>query len=567
MEIMEKTKIHLRIIRFLKNWRGKSGSLLWLARSAKPYLPGIIMLFLLNVAISLLGVVMVVISKEIIDLATARSMLAGRIVIYITMVLASLLISSFSNYSSVIINEKLSFHIRKQFYERIIRSQWMEITKYHTGDLLLRLTGDINNISDGMISTIPTVFRLMIELIVTFFTLFYYQPFLAVFALVMAPVAALVCFFLGRKLKNFQKKVQEAEAEYNSFIQESFSNLLVVKSFTNEEYVLNRLTRLRDKCFYWIYKRSRMNIASTAVMSLAFNLGYLCAFVYGAVKLADNTITFGTLTVFITLVNRIQAPVLSLAHSVPAIVSIFASSERIVEIQKIDQEEKPQQHIAAQKVGININEMTFGYNDETLLDNISVSIRPGEIIAIIGRSGIGKTTLIRLILSFVKSIKGSIEFFNESGEKESASAGAREFIAYVPQGNTLFSGTIRENIMMGRTDAAEEEVIDALKMSQAYDFVRDLPNGLDTVIGERGYGISEGQAQRIAIARALIRKAPVIIFDEATSSLDELTELAVLKAIRKLEYSPTCIMITHRRSVLNYCDREFCINEKGILTA
>lgn len=556
-----------KLTRFLKDWRNQSGYLLWLMRSTRPYLPKLILLFLLNVLLSLTGVGMAVMSKDIIDSATAKEMFVNKIIIYIIIVFATLLISAFTNFLAVIVNEKYSFYIRKQFYEKIIRSQWMEITKYHTGDLVLRLTVDINNISDGMISTIPTIFRLVIELMVTFFTLFYFQPYLAVFALIMAPMVTLICFILGRKLKSFQKKVQEAEAEYNSFVQESLSNLLVVKSFTNEEYVMHRLSSLRDKCFYWIFKRNKMNIASSSVMSLAFNLGYICAFVYGAVKLADNAITFGTLSIFITLVNRIQAPILSLAQSVPVIISILASAERIIEIQNIKQEEKPQEHIIMEKVGINIKNMTFGYQEETLLENLSVSIGPGEFIAIIGRSGIGKTTLIRLIMSFMNGRKGKIEFFNETGDKEEVNAGSREFIAYVPQGNTLFSGSIRDNVRMGKVDASEEELVEALKIAEAYDFVHKLPEGMDTVIGERGHGISEGQAQRIAIARALIRRAPVIILDEATSSLDEITELAILKALRKLDYRPTCIMITHRRSVLKYCDREIHIENKEILSA
>jgi ABC-type multidrug transport system fused ATPase/permease subunit len=300
-------------------------------------------------------------------------------------------------------------------------------------------------------------------------------------------------------------------------------------------------------------------------MSLSFQLGYIGAFVFGAIQLSRNTITYGMMSVFLTLVNRVQAPIMNLAHYVPKVVSILASAERIIEIQNIELEENAENHITSENVGINITDLTFGYNEETVLDNVSMSIEPGEIVAIVGRSGIGKTTLVRLVMSFMSNMKGYIEFINDLGEKERTNAGAREFIAYVPQGNTLFSGTIRENIRMGRLDATEEEMFEMLKLAAGYDFVSGLPDGLDTIIGERGCGLSEGQAQRIAIARALIRKAPILIFDEATSSLDEKTELAVLKNIQNIKPRPTCILITHRRSVLKYCDREICIDNKKIV--
>lgn len=554
-----------KLIHFLKDWRNQSKYMVWLLRYSKPYIPKIMLLLFFDIAASLIGVGMAVISKDIIDSATSGAMIKRAIILYILAILVSLAITAFTNLISIAVNERFSFGIRKQIYEKIIRSYWTDIMKYHTGDLLTRLTSDAGNIADGLINVIPTIIRLIIELIVTFFTLFYYQPMLACFALVMSPVVTVVCFILGRKLKALQVKVQESESEYRSFIQESLSNLLVVKSFTNEEYATDRLVQLRDQRFYWVFKKNRLSVASTSIMSLSFNLGYIGAFVFGAVQLSRKAITYGMMSVFLTLVNRIQAPIMALGQYIPKIVSILASAERIIEIQDIKLEEKPDEHITAENIGIDISNLTFGYNEETVLDDISLSIKPGEFVAIVGRSGIGKTTLIKLIMSFMSNMEGLIEFYNSMGEKETANAGTREFISYVPQGNTLFSGTIRENIRMGRLQATENEMMEALKLAAAYDFVMELPNGLDTVIGERGHGISEGQAQRIAIARALVRKAPFLIFDEATSSLDEKTELAVLKGLQNLKPRPTCLIITHRRSVLKYCDREINIDNKKLL--
>ena len=555
-----------QIIQYLKDWRKHSKNMGWLLKYSRPYRKKIIFLLILDVAASVLGVGMAVISKDIIDSAVAsNSIVKEAILLYLVIILISLFLSAATNLIASIVNEKFSFSIRKQIYDKIVRSYWMDIKNYHTGDLLTRVTTDANNIADGIINVIPTIIRLIVEVIITFFTLLYFQPIIAVFSLAMAPVIALISLLLGRKLKTLQLKVQETESKYRSFIQESLSNLLVVKSFTNEEYVSERLSQLRDERFYWVFKRSRISVVSSTVMSLAFQLGYIGALGFGAVLLSSQSITFGTLSIFLTLVNRIQGPVLALAFYVPKIVSILASSERIVEINNISSEVKQESDVRLEQVGLNITDVSFGYDDDRILENIFLTIQPGEFIAIVGRSGIGKTTLIRLIMSFMSNMEGMIEFQNESGEKITANAGTRRYIAYVPQGNTLFSGTIRENIRMGKLDATEEEMNEALKMAAAYEFVSELPKGLDTVIGEHGHGISEGQAQRIAIARAIIRKAPLLILDEATSSLDERTELAVLRGIQSLNPRPTCLIISHRRSVLEYCDREIRINNKTII--
>ncbi|WP_455718319.1 ABC transporter ATP-binding protein [Anaerosporobacter sp.] len=536
----------------------------WLISYSKPYIPKIALLLSLDLVATLVTVVLAVVTKDIIDSATNGGAIVQSLVIYIVMLFGSQLITVISSMISVVINEKFSFGIRKQVYEKIMNSHWMDVKKYHTGDLVTRLSSDAGNVADGIVTVIPTIFRLIIELVATFFTLFYYEPRLAIFALSIAPIVAVVCFLLGRKLKVLQVKVQETESAYRSFMQESLSNLLVVKAFANEQYSTDKLVELRDERFYWVLKKSKMGIISSTIMSISFQLGYIAAFAFGAIQLSRKVITYGTMSVFLTLVNRIQAPVMSLAQYVPKVVNILASAGRIIEIQDIPMEEKLENHIEAENIGININNLTFGYTEEEVLEGANIQIRPGEFVAIVGESGIGKTTLVRLIMSFMSEVGGCIEFNNSLGQVEKANAGTRNFISYVPQGNTLFSGTIRENVRMGRLDCTEEEIVEALTMASGYEFVSELPNGLDTVIGESGHGISEGQAQRIAIARALVRKAPFLILDEATSSLDEKTELSVLQGIQNISPRPTCLLITHRRSVLKYCDREICIYEKKI---
>lgn len=537
----------------------------WLWQYSRPYLGKILLVMVFGLLETIASLLMVQISKEIIDHATFGNAFVRLMVVYVLLMLGMQAVTVISSLVSTMLTERFSFGIRKQIYEKIIHSHWMDVKKYHTGDLMTRLTSDAGNVADGIIGTIPSIIQLAVELLLVFFTLFYYSPMLAMFALLVAPVAALSSWWLGKKLRKLQVKVQESEAAYRSFLQESLANLLIVKAFANEDYSTERLTQLREERFHWVYRRTKMGVASSTVMSLAFQTGYIVAFCYGAIQISRKMITYGTMSVFLTLVNRVQAPVMGLAQQIPKVVSILASAGRIMELQQIPLEMKTDTQIPSARIGVEIKDMTFGYTDETVLENVNLRIGPGEFVAIIGESGIGKTTLIRIIMSFMSNIRGSVTFFNEKGDLEQANAATRKFISYVPQGNTLFSGTVRENIRMGKLDATEEEMYEALKLASGYEFVMGLPKGIDTVIGERGHGLSEGQAQRIAIARAFLRKAPFLILDEATSALDEKTELEVLQGLKELSPRPTCLIITHRKSILPYCDRELQIVDKQVM--
>ena len=536
----------------------------WLWQYSRPYLGKILLVMVFGLLETVASLLMVQISKEIIDHATFGNAFVRLMVVYVLLMLGMQAVTVISSLVSTMLTERFSFGIRKQIYEKIIHSHWMDVKKYHTGDLMTRLTSDAGNVADGIIGTIPSIIQLAVELLLVFFTLFYYSPMLAMFALLVAPVAALSSWWLGKKLRKLQVKVQESEAAYRSFLQESLANLLIVKAFANEDYSTERLTQLREERFHWVYRRTKMGVASSTVMSLAFQTGYIVAFCYGAIQISRKMITYGTMSVFLTLVNRVQAPVMGLAQQIQ-VVSILASAGRIMELQQIPLEMKTDTQIPSARIGVEIKDMTFGYTDETVLENVNLRISPGEFVAIIGESGIGKTTLIRIIMSFMSNIRGNVTFFNEKGDLERANAATRKFISYVPQGNTLFSGTVRENIRMGKLDATEEEMYEALKLASGYEFVMGLPKGIDTVIGERGHGLSEGQAQRIAIARAFLRKAPFLILDEATSALDEKTELEVLQGLKELSPRPTCLIITHRKSILPYCDRELQIVDKQVM--
>ena len=537
----------------------------WVFKNSKEYRWRIILMLFINLFFSIASLVTVILSKSIIDNATMGKDFSTIIIIYIIVMLATLLFHAGSSLISAVINEKVSFGIRKSVYDKVIRTSWQSINKYHSGDIVTRLSSDAGNIADAIVTTLPSIITLIVELILVFFTLFSYSPFLAFLGLTVAPVAVIVSWLFARKLKVLQKKVQESESAYHSFLQESLANLLIIKAFANEDESVEKLAQLRANRFYWVFKRSKAGLYGTTTISLAFHIGYLSAFTFGAIQISKAAITYGTMSVFLALINRVQSPIIGLSQQLPKVIAMFTSAERIIELSDMPAEKKLDTNIDTTRLGVYANGLTFGYDEkETVLENVSFKINPGESTAVIGESGIGKTTLIRLVLSFVEPSAGSITFFNDKSEEMPASAGIREYISYVPQGNTLFSGTIKDNILIGRTDAADEDIKEALKLASAWDFVEDLPEGINTKIGEKGLGLSEGQAQRIAIARAIIRKAPFMIFDEATSALDEGTEQKVIHGLEQLSPRPSCLIITHRKSILKYCTQELMISDKNI---
>jgi ABC-type multidrug transport system fused ATPase/permease subunit len=550
---------------FLKDSVNQKRYAKWIFEYSKQYIWHIVGLILINIALSLISIGSSVASKYVVDLASSSKGLTIGIIMMVALTAFSLLLSVALSICTTIVNEKYSFSIRLKLYDNILKTKWPKLASYKAGDLITRMTSDINAVTSGITSTAPDILTLSIQLVIAFIVLFYYDAGLALFALISAPVAVLTSIIMAAKLKKLQVKVQESESAYNAFLHESMDNLLVIKSFANEEESSRKFSELRRERFYWVMKRSRMSIMTNMVLSLAFSIGYLVAFTTGAVKISQGLITFGTMTLFLSMVRQIQTPIVGLGRTIPSLVSVLASAGRLIEVSDLEKEERIIEGPIPKGVGIKFRDVSFKYLDDFILQDVNFDINQGDTVAITGRTGAGKTTLIKLLMNFIEPTQGEVLYSDQNNVLSKANAGSREFIGYIPQGNYLFSGTIADNLRVGKTDATVEEINEALRCACADEFVNAMKDGINTIIGERGEGLSEGQGQRIALARAFIRKSPLLILDESTSALDEMTEYKILECIKNMAYKPTCVIITHRKAAISICNRHIRVLDNSVI--
>ena len=507
-----------------------------------------------------MGFVSTIASKYIIDATTSGSLnwlyisyMAGASVF-------TILFAAGSDIFSAYLNEKFEFGMRCDIFDQIQRSIWSDLSKYHSGDIVTRLTSDIANIASGLISVIPASITLGIRLIVSFCILLYFDPWIALFALIIAPIGAVSALLYRRKYRYYQIRLRESESAYRTFMQENMSNLAVVKTFQQEDINNEYLQKIRYDRMDIVMKSARISALMSSAMSLIYRTGYVVAFCWSAYRISRGQITYGTMTIFLSLVSQVQSAFSVLGSIVPQIYRMLVSAKRITDITNICNEEYTDAQNVPAQITVHINDVSFAYDSTNVLEHVSLQIDSGDIVGVVGPSGAGKTTLTRLLLSLVKPNTGSVEYINEDGFCEEACPASRRFISYVPQGNTLLSGSIETNLKIGKSNATEEELWAALRMAAAEKFVRKTEYGLHTKLSEKAGGLSEGQAQRIAIARALLRNKPLLILDEATSALDEDTESRILEAITK-SYGKTIIIITHRKPMLRYCNKIVEINE------
>lgn len=455
---------------------------------------------------------------------------------------------------------KAQNRMQQHLLDRMLRSEWKGRDSYHSGDVLNRLEFDVTNVVTFLTETIPNSLSTLTLFIGAFTYLALMDWRLAIVIIAMVPFFILLSRVYVRQMRRLVKDVRTSDSKVQSVLQESIQHRVLIKTLESDDFIVNRLETTQNKLRKKVVKKTKFSIFSSTVLQFGFVLGYLIAFAWAAFRLSAGTLTFGGMTAFLQLVNKIQSPARQLTQLVPAFVSVFTAAERLMELEEVPLEKQGDAIELEAPCGIKLNNISYQYfdADTPVIKDLSFDFHPGSCTAVLGETGSGKTTLIRILLALLKPTSGSVEIYGRE-ERMNLNPLMRTNFVYVPQGNTLMSGTIRENLKMGKENATEEEMNKALKKSCAA-FVLNLPNGLDTVCSEQGGGLSEGQAQRIAIARSLLRDKSIMIFDEATSALDPETEKQLLKNILA-HHDKTVIFITHRPAVVEYCNQVLTIEK------
>ena len=460
-----------------------------------------------------------------------------------------------------ILGIKAQNRMQQQMLDRILRSEWNGREKLHSGDVINRLEKDVNQVVNFLTETIPSSISTLTLFLGAFCYLFSMDRWLSVIIIAMLPLFIIVSRYYVRRMRHLTRQVRDSDSKVQSVLQETIQNRMLIKTMESDSVMVDKLESTQSELRQKVVKRTAFSVMSNLILNFGFALGYLVAFLWSALRMSAGTLTFGGMTAFLQLVNKIQGPARSLSKLVPQFVSVFTASERLMELEENPLEEQGDPIELKAPAGVRLTDVCYAYEEKTgnVVEHLSFDFKPGSCTAIMGETGAGKTTLIRLILALLRPQQGKVAIYNKKMTRTLSPRMRCNFV-YVPQGNTLLSGTIRDNLWLARITATEEEMRDALHQACA-DFVMELPDGLDTVCSESGAGLSEGQAQRIAIARALLRSGSIMLFDEATSALDPETERQLLQNILS-RHDKTIIFITHRPAVVDYCDQVLTIDKR-----
>lgn len=547
----------------------------WIYQYARRYWKAMVLYTVLGIMSSVLALGSSMISKDLVDIITGHETgkLISTFVAMIVFAMVSLLVSQATGYASTFINLKVDTEIKNDVFAKMLVTDWESLTTYHTGDLVTRWSSDASNISNGILNWIPNLIIYTFKFISALAVVLYYDPTFAIFALLGIPFSALLSRPLLRRMRNNNERSAAMNAKLYGFNQEAFSNIQTIKAFDLIHFYIDRLKSLQKEYIGMRLEFQRMSILTSILMSvIGYVVSYSC-YGWGIYRVWSGVISYGTMTLFLSLSSTLTSSVNSLTSLIPTAISLTISAGRLMDIVEMPQEDYSQdtdvkqfeKNYKEQGIGLVMKDLSYTYHTGTdVFEHASLEAYPHEIVALVGPSGEGKTTMLRLILSLLRAQNG--EAWVCAGEdhdrKIRMSPSTRKLFSYVPQGNTMFSGTIAENLRNVKPDATDEEIIEALKLSCAWEFVEKLSDGINSIVKERGGGFSEGQAQRLSIARALLRKSPLLLLDEATSALDVATERKVLRNIMTDSYPRTCIVTTHRPTVLNICNRVYAIREK-----
>ena len=512
-----------------------------------------------NTAIGLLDVacqlMWVLACKYAIDIATGikEGALMTIGILIAALMLVQIASRAVSRWIHAVTGNKVRNRMRRDVFARLLRCDWMHLQRHHTGDLINRLEGDVSSITTLMTEVIPAAVVAATQLLASFVLLFTMSPLLAVAIFIILPICLALSRIYIKKMRRLNRDVRDSDSRIQSVLQESLQHKELIKSLEQNDSTEQQLSALQNRLQRQVASRTKFSLGAYTLIQLGFAVGYVIAFMWGVNSLADGTITYGTMAAYLQLVGLIQRPTMDLSRYIPGIVSSLTAAERLYELEDIPIEQQGNAIMLKETAGVRFDNVTFRYEEgkRFILNKFTFDFPPNSCTAIVGETGAGKTTLIRLLIAFINPLEGKIELYNGKEKYESSTLTRRNFV-YIPQGNSLVSGTIRENLLMGNPQATEEEMREALQIACA-EYVYELPDGIDTPITERGGGLSEGQAQRIAVARSILRPGSILILDEVTSALDEGTEQEMLKRLTRSQIGKTLIFVTHRPAVISYC--------------
>jgi len=464
------------------------------------------------------------------------------------------------NMFSVRIQAELEIGLKNYIFGGLLRKKYEEVTSYHSGELLTRLTGDISIVCSGMVNIFPNVLYLGLRFVGAFAVLAYFDLMFSLVFIAIGAILLVIATYLKKRMKALHHEVQQTEGKVRSFQQEMLENLLAVKTYGMEEQLTHMSGDLQQVNYRAKIKRRNVSIIANCGFTMIFQIGFICALIWSSYRLYLGVISVGTLTAVLQLVTQMQSPVSGLAGILPQYYSMLASAERLMEVEALEAEEqlrRPAAEITQYYEtfeAIVFDDVSFSYGEKEVLSHYNLRLNKGDFFVLYGDSGIGKSTLMKLLLGVYKVMSGEITLILRDGTKMPLDETFRGMFAYVPQGNFLLSGTLRENLQLVAPQASEEQIAEALQISCCYEFVAQLPNGIDTQVGEKGHGLSEGQIQRVAVARAILSEAPILLLDEATSALDAQTEERMLANLKAMQ-GKTCLMISHKEAAFGVSNR------------